>query len=53
MQLRGMIQVESINVGDVHQDRITGITVGLLWDTSVLITYVSYRTRHLSETCYV
>ena len=40
-QLRGMIQVESINVGVVHQDKITGITVGRLWDAPVLITYVS------------
>ena len=40
-QLRGMIQVESINVGVVHQDEITGITVGRLWDAPVLITYVS------------
>ena len=40
-QLRGMIQVESINVGVVHQDNITGITVGRLWDAPVLITYVS------------
>ena len=40
-QLRGMIQVESINIGVVHQDKITGITIGRLWDAPVLITYVS------------
>ena len=33
--------MESTDVGVVHQERITGITVGLLWDASVLITYVS------------
>jgi len=38
-ELRGLIQVESINVGVVHQERITGITVGLLWDAPVFITH--------------
>ena len=33
--------MESTDVGVVHQERITGITVGLLWDAPVLITYVS------------
>lgn len=32
--------MESINVGDVHQEKITGITVGLLWDAPLLITHV-------------
>ena len=32
--------MESVNVGVVHQEKITGFTVGLLWDAPVLITYV-------------
>lgn len=40
LQLRGLIQVESINVGVVHQEKITGITVGLLWDAPVFVTHV-------------
>jgi len=38
-ELRGLIQVESINVGVVHQEKITGITVGLLWDAPVFVTH--------------
>jgi len=32
--------VESINVGVVHQEKINGITVGLLWDAPVFVTHV-------------
>ena len=32
--------MQSINVGVVHQEKITGITVGLLWDSPVFITHV-------------
>ena len=35
-----MIHMESVNVGDVHQEKIAGFTVGMLWDAPVLITYV-------------
>lgn len=37
--------MESINVGVVHQERITGITVGLLWDAPVFITHVCILER--------
>ena len=41
-QLRGLLQVESVDAGVVHQEKISGITVGQLWDSPVYITYVRY-----------
>ncbi|RMX40569.1 hypothetical protein pdam_00016563, partial [Pocillopora damicornis] len=35
----GLLQVESVDAGVVHQEKISGITVGQLWDSPVYITY--------------
>ncbi|XP_078352521.1 kinetochore-associated protein 1-like isoform X2 [Oculina patagonica] len=38
-ELRGLIHAQTINLGVVHQEKISGITLGLLWDAPVLITH--------------